>query len=438
MNTKGKKEDEKDLLSRKLALLLRTGKMLIENLADSNRIDRNIRRAVLFMGIPEDRFHMHISYTTLMINISKGHNSTTRFQKCSHHGANMNMLADLSTLTWKALEDNYTLEQYETELNRIEKTPKIYPRWLTVLFVGLACGSFCKLFGCDWFAFLFTCIASSIAVFIRQELHKQQVNMYLNVAISAFIAVLIAGFSSMFPISTTPHHPIFASVLFLIPGLPIINSLKDMINGFSIVGLTRALIVFMTIGAISFGLIFAIKLLQLHEYTAILIPKSNYIEIGLAGAMAAGGFAVLFNVPTRPLFYCFLGGLLAVITRNILQYEFGVGLPISSFFGAVLVSITSVYLAHRLKIPENVIAIPSIIPMIPGVLMYKTIIGILNLDATKGEEQIQSFFQMIESGTIAGLTVLSIALGIAIPSVIGKKYFSRSVEQRMSKAIQKV
>ena len=42
------------LLRRKLDLLLRTGKLLMESAADTNRIERNMKRVAAFMGIPEE------------------------------------------------------------------------------------------------------------------------------------------------------------------------------------------------------------------------------------------------------------------------------------------------------------------------------------------------------------------------------------------------
>ena len=42
------------LLHRKLDLLLRTGKLLMESAADTNRIERNMKRVAAFMNIPEE------------------------------------------------------------------------------------------------------------------------------------------------------------------------------------------------------------------------------------------------------------------------------------------------------------------------------------------------------------------------------------------------
>lgn len=430
------KQEEEQLLGKKLDLLLDTGQLLIQSLADSNRIDRNLRRVAVFMGIPSDRFHMHINYTTLMINISSGSHSVTKFRKCSNHGVNMDMLAEISKLSWRALEKKYSLDQYEDDLKKITKAKRHYPRWLVVLAIGFACGGFCKLFGCDWPAFFVTSIASAVAVFCRQEMHHRHYNMYMIVAISAFIAVFIAGLASFLHISDTPHHPIFASVLFLIPGVPIINCLDDMIDGFTIVGVTRAVIVSITLGAISFGMIFALKSLGLVDYGATLTPPHGWVIIGFAAAVAALGFAILFNVPVHTLIVCAIGGAVAVIMRNLLIQNAGLSLPLSSFCGALTVGFASIYLIHKVHVPAKVIAIPPVIPMVPGVLMYKAMIGILSLDASGGAEQLPMLLQTIESGITAGMTVLGLSLGIAIPNVISRKYFSKTKERRVAEALE--
>ena len=48
-------EQEVLLLRRKLDLLLRTGKMLMESAADTNRIERNMKRVAAYLGIPEEK-----------------------------------------------------------------------------------------------------------------------------------------------------------------------------------------------------------------------------------------------------------------------------------------------------------------------------------------------------------------------------------------------
>lgn len=45
-------EQEIALLRRKLDLLLRTGQLLVESAADTNRVVRNLNRVAAYLGLP--------------------------------------------------------------------------------------------------------------------------------------------------------------------------------------------------------------------------------------------------------------------------------------------------------------------------------------------------------------------------------------------------
>ena len=87
------------LLRRKLDLLLRTGKLLMESAADTNRIERNMKRVAAFMGIPEEKLHIDIRWTMIMVNVSDERNSFSKFQKCEKHGINMTTISQVSKLS---------------------------------------------------------------------------------------------------------------------------------------------------------------------------------------------------------------------------------------------------------------------------------------------------------------------------------------------------
>lgn len=73
-------EQEVLLLRRKLDLLLRTGKMLMESAADTNRIERNMKRVAAYLGIPEEKLHIDIRWTMLMVNVSDEKHSFPSFK----------------------------------------------------------------------------------------------------------------------------------------------------------------------------------------------------------------------------------------------------------------------------------------------------------------------------------------------------------------------
>ena len=143
-------------IGRKLHLLLYTGQLLMENGAHTDRLVRDMTRAAIYMGIPREKFHLHVMYTTLMLNVSDEERSHTCFRKCQHHAVNMSILDAVSHLTWRGVRFGCSLDKYEAALDDIKKTPLCYSSWITTLGAGLQCGASCMLFGGDLIASLFT------------------------------------------------------------------------------------------------------------------------------------------------------------------------------------------------------------------------------------------------------------------------------------------
>ena len=159
--------DKEKLLRRKLDLLLKTGQMLVESAADTNRIIRNMNRVAAFLGLPEEHLHVYVQFNMLMVNLSDGEHSFTKFQRCTKHGINMTTISLISKLSWKAITEDYTIEQYAEELEKIRQRPRNYTPLQVAIGTGFACGGFCIQFGCDWIAFFYASLAAAMYVSAR-------------------------------------------------------------------------------------------------------------------------------------------------------------------------------------------------------------------------------------------------------------------------------
>ena len=320
------------LLRRKLDLLLRTGKLLMESAADTNRIERNMKRVAAFMGIPEEKLHLDIRWTMIMVNVSDETHSFSKFQKCEKHGINMTTITEVSRLSWKAIEQDYSLDRYEEELERIARKPRNYMPYLVAIGAGFACGGFCKLFGCDWIAFLFASICAFVGFRVRARCIEFGINVYMSIAIAAFVATCLAYASSFSGLSSTPYQPLLACALFIVPGVPLINFVDDMIDNHLLVGITRAANTMMMVGAMTFGIAFAMRVLVMndieidHKFSELsMVPHDPYYIYAIAAAIAAMGFSMIFNIQRRLLWVVALGGIIAVCTRNFVNFELGYG-----------------------------------------------------------------------------------------------------------------
>ena len=143
----------------------------------------------------------------------------------------------------------------------------------------------------------------------------------------------------------------------------------------------------------------------------------------LAGGVAAIGYAILFNTQSSSLVTIFFIGITGIFIKVGLML-FGINVIITSFFGATSVGFLSYYLARYIKRPPLTIAIPSIIPMVPGIFLYRMMIGFVKL-ADSREITEHEFIKLLShtySNGIKAIFILCVlAIGISFPYLLFRK-----------------
>ncbi|MBC7914209.1 MAG: threonine/serine exporter family protein [Pyrinomonadaceae bacterium] len=159
------------------------------------------------------------------------------------------------------------------------------------------------------------------------------------------------------------------------------------------------------------------------------------LEKGLWFGVAAAGFAVLFNVPARTLSSIFILGAIGGLTKTYLIH-FDYNVVISTLAGATIVGFLSIPFAHKIHSPPPIFAIPAVIPMVPGILAYRMMLGLINLAGTIDPETYsQVLSETINNGLKVMLILMSLAGGVAIPMLITRKDSAK--EMRFRKKVKK-
>lgn len=187
--------------------------------------------------------------------------SVTTTRRVHHKPINMSIVCEIQKIVLKMEKNEHDINYLYTILKNIE--PNYYNRWLVVFMVGLACSSFAYLQGGDFVALITTFLASSIAMFARQELAKRRFVMIITFGVTAFIATLIAGISKILGFSATPNIALASSVLLLAPGFAFVNSFLDSFKGYMMMGWGRWMEGSILTLATSVGIIFAVAILGL-------------------------------------------------------------------------------------------------------------------------------------------------------------------------------
>ncbi|MCY1722710.1 threonine/serine exporter family protein [Prolixibacteraceae bacterium Z1-6] len=232
--------------------LLEIGALLMSSGASTHRTRITMKRIANSLGY---RIELLITQRALMLTIIETDQEYffSRMKRISPLHPNFKMVSGISHLSWNVKEQNWPVEKINTELQRLKSLPH-YPRWILLVMVGAAGAGFCNLFGGDVINMGVAFIATVIGLFTRQEAVRRKFNPYLSVFFAALVASFIAGLSEKFAIGAEPDKAVATSVLFLVPGIPLINSVTDMFDGNIQNGIVRAINGLIIAFAIALGL----------------------------------------------------------------------------------------------------------------------------------------------------------------------------------------
>jgi uncharacterized membrane protein YjjP (DUF1212 family) len=237
------------------AVLLEIGTLLMSSGASTNRIRITVNRISEAFGYQTE---LLITQRALTISIKdqKNDHFFSSLKRTSPHGVNFKVVSGISRMSWRVVEENWTIEQIKEEIKRLVALPS-YPRWIVLSIVALAGASFCRLFGGNFQEMSITFVATFLGLMVRQETHKRKFNPYLCVFFASLVASMISGFFITMGAGTS--EPAFAtSVLFLVPGVPLINSFTDLFDGNIQNGMVRGVNSLIIFFAIALGLLTAI------------------------------------------------------------------------------------------------------------------------------------------------------------------------------------
>lgn len=163
------------------------------------------------------------------------------------------LITRLSKLSWDVAEHRISLHEARWVFRRMIHTPG-YNRWGVMLLVALANASFCRLFGGDIAAMTIVALATAAGYSLKLMLLERHLDMKPVFIFCSFLSVVIAGIAGKIAATAAPEIAIGTSVLYLIPGIPYINSVNDLIDGHYICAYSRFVSALLLTACIALGL----------------------------------------------------------------------------------------------------------------------------------------------------------------------------------------
>lgn len=140
---------------------------------------------------------------------------------------------------------------------------------------------------------------------------------------------------------------------------------------------------------------------------------------GLFAAIAATGFAVISNPPRKAVL---ISAFMAAVGHGLRFYLLKGGsldIATASFLAAFAIGLLSIFFAKLIHCPAEVFSFPSLLPMIPGMFAYKTILAIMKFLQSRDEMMAMSnLLDIFKNGITTVLVLFALVIGAAIPLFI--------------------
>lgn len=231
---------------------LDAGRMLMEAGASARSVQGIVE--MVARGLGAERVDLRIGYASMAITVRADETGLTRMCRVGDLGVNQRLIQQLWDLGGRVARHQLTAEQSRAELSRLASETPRHSRWVVALAVGMACAAFGRLLGVDWYGSGPVFLAATAGQFVRHELLRSHVNIFLCTAVVSFMSSVIGGLGARWAGSETFTNAMIASILLLVPGVPAVNAQSDILEGHPTLGSARAVTIAMTLIFIAAGL----------------------------------------------------------------------------------------------------------------------------------------------------------------------------------------
>ncbi|HYY28342.1 MAG TPA: threonine/serine exporter family protein [Chthoniobacterales bacterium] len=232
-------------------LSLSIGRVFMESGESGRVIHEEISRAACALGC--NLAEVYCQHAAIIVTLRRREEFCVQMGKVGEHGVNLRRSEATKDTLRRIATGELECSAAQIELDEIPDST--YPEWLVCLCTGLACGAFGRLLGVDWPAFVPVVIGSAVGQWIRHALIARKQNIFITSAIVSFCSAFLAGLGARLLGSLHPAPATVAAVLLLVPGVAVLNTQMDAIEGKPNLAAARGLrviylLLFMTLGLV--------------------------------------------------------------------------------------------------------------------------------------------------------------------------------------------
>jgi uncharacterized membrane protein YjjP (DUF1212 family) len=328
------------------------------------------------------------------------------------------------------LRDEVKLKDARAALARITSSGHDRHRWAITLGWGLMCAGISIQIGGGPVVVTLAFVASAIIDRLQLEISRRRIPAFYQQVAGGGVATLIALAAAATSLDVDVSLVVTANIVMLLAGIGFMGALQDALTGFYITATARLTEAMLATAGIIAGVSGG---LSLADAVGVEIPQLDPGASDLQGlsvaavgaAIAAGAFAYASYAPRRSVLPIAVVAAAAIAISRSIELP-GIGSTWSTAIAALFVGLVSYTVAGRLRVPPLVVVVSAVVPMLPGLSIYRG----LTLLAEGGA--------YTSAGLLAMVTAASVAIALSSGVILGEyvaqplKREARKVESRLS------
>ena len=447
-----------------LDLALRVGELLLSSgagAADVSATMLSVARACGLRTVTAD-----VTFTALTLSHQPGMDEPALMQvrHVTHREIDYDDLTQVDHLVRSLLAGRVDRDEARAQLARIVSSGHRMPRWgATVGFGGVGAGVG-LLLGGDWRVVLIAAVAAVGVDVLQRAMSRRRLPGFYQQVAGGLLATLIAMATAVADVHVGPSQVVTAGIIMLLAGIGFMGAIQDALTGYPLTAGARILEAIMAtavadvhvgpsqvvtagiimllagigfMGAIQdaltgYPLTAGARILEAIMATAgVIAGVSGGLTVGrllgvnlgtlhpgaagwadlplmtLGAALCAASFAFASFAPPRSLLPIALVAGVAQACYYA-SYSRDLGPAWSSAIAAIFIGVVSYSVAGRVKVPPLVIVVSAIVPLLPGLSIYRG----LSLMATGGNG--------ILSIVAAAATAIALASGVILGEYVAQ------------------
>lgn len=409
-----------------LDLALRVGEMLLSNGAGAADVTATMDSVAHHLGLRQVLVDVTFTTLTLSHQASFDEPPVSLTRHVTHRETDLDDLTRVDHLVADLIADEIDLDEARIRMAQISSTGHQTPRWAVTAGYGLFGAGIALLLGADVAVTLIAAVAAVGIELLQRWISRLRLPFFYAQAAGGLFASLLTVGVAATDLDVDPSLVITTGIVMLLAGLGFIGAIQDALTGFYVTANARILEVMMSTIGVIVGVSGGLTVGRMLGVELTVEPGASGLSrlpIMVAGAaVGAAAFAFAAYAPRRSLLpIALVAGAAATIYLLIAERDVGRAWPAA--VAAIFIGLVGYSVSGRVNVPPLVIVTAAIVPLLPGVSIYR---GLALLASDN------------YAGILAMITAIAVAISLAAGVILGEyvaqpvRREARRLEQRLA------